>query len=75
MKNNILKRIGCAVLAGTLLLSLVSCKDKTDVVIKDMEKETVHSLGLDFLGGKDVGRCWRMSALMLALLAQPVGRC
>lgn len=54
MKNNILKRIGCAVLAGTLLLSLVSCKDKTDVVIKDMEKETVHSLGLDFLGGKDV---------------------
>lgn len=54
MKNKIIKRISCAIISITLLLTVVSCKENKNFAVEDMKKETVHTLGLDFLGGKDV---------------------
>ena len=55
MKNKYLKRILSAVLVGTMVLCLSACGNKEEkIVIEPMEKEEVHALSFDFIGGKDV---------------------
>ena len=60
MRSKGWKRILYAGLAGIMVMSLGACgKEKgheegNTAVIEKMEKEDVHSLGFDFLGGQDV---------------------
>ena len=60
MKVRRWKRFLCAGLAGVMVLSLGACgkenvaDEEQVVVVEAMEKEEVHSLGFDFLGGDDV---------------------
>jgi len=54
MKNKIVSlRIKTGLLAGVLLL-LSACGKAEKVSVEPMEKEEVHTLGFDILGGKDV---------------------
>ena len=54
MKQSIMKRLVSGILISSMLLGVSACGNKEQVVIEPMEKEEVHSVSFDFLGGADV---------------------
>ena len=52
MKNKVVRTLMAVVLVGAMLLG--ACGKKETVTVEPMEKEEVHTLGFNILGGKDV---------------------